>query len=77
MGQTTPGSSSDSAHSRRCSASSCELLQTAQRAGTTRPDVGVGEAKTLLVGCQSMHVYNADAAATVTEVALDGLRAKP
>ncbi|OBJ58720.1 TetR/AcrR family transcriptional regulator [Mycobacterium asiaticum] len=54
-----------------------DLLQAAQRAGTARPDVGVGEVKTLLVGCQAMQVYNADAAATVTDVALDGLRAKP
>lgn len=53
-----------------------ELLQAAQRAGIVRPDVGVGEVKTLLVGCQAMQVYNAEAAATVTEVALDGLRAK-
>lgn len=51
-----------------------ELLRAAQRAGTARPDVGVPEVKTLIVGCQAMQGYNADLAARVTDVALDGLR---
>lgn len=51
-----------------------ELLHAAQHAGTARPDVGVPEVKTLLVGCQAMQGYNADLAERVTDVALDGLR---
>ncbi|KQH81175.1 MULTISPECIES: TetR/AcrR family transcriptional regulator [Mycobacterium] len=51
-----------------------ELLHAAQQAGTARPDVGVPEVKTLLVGCQAMQGYNADLAERVTDVALDGLR---
>lgn len=51
-----------------------ELLRAAQQAGTARPDVGVAEVKTLLVGCQAMQGYNADLAERVTDVALDGLR---
>lgn len=51
-----------------------ELLRAAQQAGTARPDVGVAEVKTLLVGCQAMQGYNADLAEQVTDVALDGLR---
>lgn len=50
-------------------------LRAAQRAGTVRPDVDVLEVKTLLVGCQAMQSYNAELAAKVTDVALDGLRA--
>jgi hypothetical protein len=53
-----------------------ELLRAAQRAGTVRLDVGVSEVKTLLVGCQAMQSYNAELAERVTDVALDGLRAK-
>ncbi len=52
-----------------------DLLRAAQRAGTVRPDVDVLEVKTLLVGCQAMQSYNAELAAKVTDVALDGLRA--
>jgi len=51
-----------------------DLLRAAQQAGTARPDVGVPEVKTLLVGCQAMHGYNAELAERVTDVALDGLR---
>lgn len=51
-----------------------DLLRAAQRAGTVRPDVDVLEVKTLLVGCQAMQSYNAELAAKVTDVALDGLR---
>ncbi|MBX9642229.1 MAG: TetR/AcrR family transcriptional regulator, partial [Mycobacteriaceae bacterium] len=51
-----------------------ELLRAAQQAGTARPDVGVPEVKTLLVGCQAMQGYNAGLAERVTDVALDGLR---
>lgn len=50
-----------------------DLLRAAQRAGTVRPDVDVLEVKTLLVGCQAMQSYNAELAAKVTDVALDGL----
>jgi AcrR family transcriptional regulator len=53
-----------------------ELLRAAQQAGTARPDVGVAEVKALLVGCQAMQNYNAEVAERVTNVALDGLRAK-
>jgi AcrR family transcriptional regulator len=53
-----------------------ELLLAAQQAGTARTDVGVPEVKALLVGCQAMQSYNAELAERVTDVALDGLRAK-
>ena len=51
-----------------------DLLRAAQRAGTARPDIGVPEVKTLLVGCQAMQEYNAEVAERVTDLALDGLR---
>lgn len=53
-----------------------ELLRAAQQADSARHDVTVPEVKTLLVGCQAMQGYNAELAARVTEVALDGLRAR-
>ncbi|MEE6135488.1 helix-turn-helix domain-containing protein [Mycobacterium sp. 050128] len=53
-----------------------ELLRAAQRAGTARPDIGVREVKTIMVGCQAMEAYNAELAQRVTDVVVDGLRAK-
>ncbi|SOX51989.1 TetR/AcrR family transcriptional regulator [Mycobacterium ahvazicum] len=53
-----------------------ELLRAAQRAGTARPDIGVREVKTIMVGCQAMEAYNAELAERVTDVVVDGLRAK-
>ncbi|MCV7031277.1 TetR/AcrR family transcriptional regulator [Mycobacterium sherrisii] len=52
-----------------------ELLRAAQRTGTARPDVGVREVKTILVGCQAMEAYNSALAERVTDVVVDGLRA--
>lgn len=54
-----------------------ELLRAAQRAGSARPDIGVREVKSILVGCQAMEAYNSELAGQVTEVVVDGLRAKP
>src|SRR5262245_7339568 len=53
-----------------------DLLSAAQHAGIARRDVTVPEVKTLMVGCQAMQSYNAELADRVTELALDGLRAK-
>jgi len=52
-----------------------ELLRAAQQAGTARPDIGVGEVKAILVGCQAMEAYNSAVAERVTDVVVDGLRA--
>jgi AcrR family transcriptional regulator len=52
-----------------------ELLRAAQNAGIARKDVGVADVKALMVGLQAMHGYNDDAAARLTEVVFDGLRA--
>jgi AcrR family transcriptional regulator len=52
-----------------------ELLRAAQEAGTARKDLGVGEVKTILVGCQAMEAYNSELAERVTGVVVDGLRA--
>jgi AcrR family transcriptional regulator len=54
-----------------------ELLLAAQGAGSARPDIGVREVKSILVGCQAMEAYNPELAGRVTEVVVDGLRAKP
>ena len=53
-----------------------ELLSAAQEAGTVRKDVGVADVKALMVGLQAMQSYNDDAAERLTEVVLDGLRAR-
>jgi AcrR family transcriptional regulator len=53
-----------------------ELLRAAQEAGTARPDVGVREVKSILVGCQAMETYNPELAERVTDVVVDGLRAQ-
>jgi AcrR family transcriptional regulator len=52
-----------------------DLLRAAQDAGTARPDIGVREVKSILVGCQAMEAYNSELAERVTEVVVDGLRA--
>ncbi|KUI29889.1 TetR family transcriptional regulator [Mycobacterium sp. IS-1742] len=52
-----------------------ELLAAAQRAGTVRADIGVGELKAILVGCQAIGAYDADVAERATAVVTDGLRA--
>jgi Asp/Glu/hydantoin racemase len=53
-----------------------DLLRAAQKAGTARHDIGVREVKSILVGCQAMEAYNAELAERVTDVVIDGLRAK-
>ncbi|MEE3067005.1 MAG: helix-turn-helix domain-containing protein [Actinomycetota bacterium] len=53
-----------------------ELLVAAQRAGTARRDIGVREVKTIMVGCQAMEAYNEELAERVTDVVVDGLRAR-
>jgi AcrR family transcriptional regulator len=53
-----------------------ELLRAAQEAGTARQDISVREVKTILVGCQAMEAYNSELAERVTDVVVDGLRAK-
>ncbi|KAA1431688.1 TetR/AcrR family transcriptional regulator [Mycolicibacter arupensis] len=54
-----------------------ELLQSAQDAGTARRDVDTRDVKSLLVGCQAMESYNPQSAERVTDVVIDGLRARP
>lgn len=53
-----------------------ELLRAAQDAGTARRDIGVQEVKAILVGCQAMEAYSAELAERVTDVVVDGLRAR-
>ena len=53
-----------------------ELLRAAQEAGTVRHDIGVREVKSILVGCQAMEAYNSALAERVTDVVVDGLRAR-
>jgi AcrR family transcriptional regulator len=53
-----------------------ELLRAAQKAGAVRPDVEVSDVKAILVGSQAMQTYNPDAAERLTDVVLDGLRAR-
>jgi AcrR family transcriptional regulator len=53
-----------------------ELLRASQEAGTARQDIGVREVKSILVGCQAMEAYNSALAERVTEVVVDGLRAR-
>jgi AcrR family transcriptional regulator len=52
-----------------------DLLSAAQQAGAARPDIGVREVKSILVGCQAMEAYNSALAERVTDVVVDGLRA--
>jgi len=53
------------------------LLDRAQEAGAVRPDIGLPDLKTLLVGCQAMQRYSSDAASTrrLLAVIRDGLEA--
>ncbi|TRW82783.1 TetR/AcrR family transcriptional regulator [Mycolicibacterium sp. 018/SC-01/001] len=51
-----------------------ELLRAGQDAGTVRGGISVAEVKALLVGLQAVQGYNSDAATTVIDVVLDGLR---
>lgn len=53
-----------------------DLLRAAQKAGTVRPDLDVPDVKALMVGAQAMQGYRRDAAERLTEVFLDGLRAR-
>jgi AcrR family transcriptional regulator len=53
-----------------------ELLRAGQKVGTVRRDVDVPDVKAILVGCQAMQTYDVDAADRLTEVVLDGLRAR-
>ena len=53
-----------------------DLLRAAQEAGTARQDIGVREVKSILVGCQAMEAYNSALADRLTEVVVDGLRAR-
>jgi AcrR family transcriptional regulator len=53
-----------------------ELHRAAQEAGTARKDLGAREVKTILVGCQAMEAYNSELAERVTDVVVDGLRAR-
>ena len=52
-----------------------DLLRAAQTAGTVRRDVGVPDVKAIVVGARRCRRYQPDAAARLTEVVLDGLRA--
>ncbi|HJT91179.1 MAG TPA: TetR/AcrR family transcriptional regulator [Mycobacterium sp.] len=53
-----------------------ELLRAAQKAGTVRRDVDVPDVKAIVVGAQAMQAYRPDTAERLTEVVLDGLRAR-
>jgi AcrR family transcriptional regulator len=53
-----------------------ELLKAAQDAGRARPDVDVADVKAILSGCLAMQVADPAAADRLTEVVLDGLRAR-
>jgi AcrR family transcriptional regulator len=52
-----------------------KLLARAQRAGTVRPDIGVQDVKTLLVGCQAMQRYSRDSRQTsrMVQIMIDGM----
>ena len=53
-----------------------DLLHAAQNAGTVRGDLDVADVKAILVGCLAMQAASPDAAGRLTEVVLDGLRAR-
>ncbi len=53
-----------------------ELLAAGQNAGTVRRDIDLGDVDAILVGAQAMQASNPDAAERLTEVVLDGLRAR-
>jgi AcrR family transcriptional regulator len=53
-----------------------ELLAAAQKAGTARADVGLAELKVLVLVCKGSRQYGDDVADRITDVVLDGLRAR-
>ena len=53
-----------------------DLLRAGQKAGTVRSDLGVRDVKALLTGASAMQAAYPDTAERVTEVFLDGLRAR-
>jgi AcrR family transcriptional regulator len=53
-----------------------DLLRAGQKAGTVRSDITVRDVKTMLVGATAMQAAAPAEAARLTEVFLDGLRAK-
>ena len=53
-----------------------DLLQAAQKAGTVRDDLSVRDVKALLTGASAVQAAYPDTAERVTEVFLDGLRAR-
>ena len=53
-----------------------DLLRAGQKAGTVRPDLEVREVKAILTGASAMQAAYPDTAERVTEVLLDGLRAR-
>ena len=53
-----------------------DLLRAGQKAGTVRRDVDVRDVKAILSGCLAMLAAKPDAAERLTEVVLDGLRAR-
>ena len=53
-----------------------ELLKRAQKARTLRADLTVPDVKAILVGCLAIQAASPDAAERLTEVVLDGLRAR-
>jgi AcrR family transcriptional regulator len=52
------------------------LLKAGQEAGSVRTDVDVADVKMLLVGCLEMQAADPAAAGRLTDVVLDGLRAR-
>lgn len=53
-----------------------DLVKAGQKAGTVRPDVVGADVKAILNGSLAMQASNPDAAGRLTEVILDGLRAR-
>jgi AcrR family transcriptional regulator len=53
-----------------------DLLRAGQKAGTMRRDVDVPDVKAILSGCLAMQAANPAGAERLTEVVLDGLRAR-
>ena len=53
-----------------------DLLSVGQQAGSVRRDVGVRDVKAILNGCLAMQATNPAEAGRLTEVVLDGLRAR-
>jgi hypothetical protein len=53
-----------------------DLLEAAQQAGTVRGDLDEHDVKAILVGCLAIQDASPEAADRLTEVVLDGLRAR-